>query len=171
MENAAAKNMFNPGLRLRHFSCIASKDNLQTHLEWSCDTIARFLPAIHDRDLGWRLSDIDLAVNKLLALADRRDLRDYLDIVALHQSGLTIATLANAAPGKDEHLTPRLVLDNITRNTRFSLQELRSADLLAPIHPIAVKQVFLNAVADARDILSQLSLDDAGMIFLDQHDH
>ncbi len=47
----------------------------------------RFLPPVQDSLFGYRLSDPDLAVNKVLALAGRAAARDVVDIVALHGSG------------------------------------------------------------------------------------
>jgi hypothetical protein len=141
---------FNTSIPTHHFSCNVSKGINQTSLDWSCDTIQRFFPAIPDADFGWRLSKTDLAVNKMLALAGRREARDYMDIITLHQSGWTIATLANAAPGKDAGFTPQLILDEITRNSRFSVEELKSVRSIDPVDPVTLKQAFLQGVAEAR---------------------
>jgi len=157
---------FTPNERTQHFRCAVSKDADATAVEWACDTVQRFFPAIKDPEFGWRLSRPDLAVNKILALAGRREPRDYVDLVALHQDGLTIATLANAAPGKDAGFTPELVLDEITRNARFSTDDLKEVHSLTPIDAVATKQVFLKGVAEARDIFSQLSLEAAGTLFI-----
>jgi hypothetical protein len=157
---------FAPDQRPQHFKCIVAKDRRSTSVEWACDTVRRFFPAIQDAEFGWRLRQFDLAINKILALAGRREPRDDIDIVALHRSGLTIASLANAAPGKDAGLTPQLVLDEITRNARFSEDELNSVHSLAPIDAVATKRAFLEGVANARDIFSQISLDAAGTVFI-----
>jgi len=157
---------FAPDQRTQHFECIVAKGAHSTSVEWACDTVHRFFPAVEDAEFGWRLTQLDLAVNKILALAGRREPRDYIDVVALHRGGLTIATLANAAPGKDPGFTPELVLDEITRNARFSANDLKEVHSLEPIDAIATKRAFLKGVAEARSVFSQLSFEAAGTIFI-----
>ena len=157
---------FTPERQIQHFKCVVEREGHSTSVEWACDTVHRFFPAIEDPEFGWRLRQFDLAVNKVLALAGRREPRDYVDVVALHRAGLTIATIANAAPGKDAGLTPELVLDEITRNARFSADELKTVHSLEPIDAVATKRAFLQGVAEARDIFRQLSLEAAGTVFI-----
>ncbi|MFM7817097.1 MAG: hypothetical protein ACKPGI_09025, partial [Verrucomicrobiota bacterium] len=51
----------------------------QTKVEWVLDAAFRFFPIEPDPDLGWRLNFWDGATNKVLALAGRQKLRDFLD--------------------------------------------------------------------------------------------
>ena len=62
-----------------------------TLIDWTQDTAWRFFPAVADREFGWRLHDLDLAVNKVLAMAGRRGPRDFRDVVALWTNASTIA--------------------------------------------------------------------------------
>jgi len=159
-----ANKAFDRDARSHHFKCTVSRDGQSTEIDWSCDSVHRFFPAIRDSRFGWRLTEIDLATNKILALAGRREPRDYVDIVELHSRGVTIATLAIAAPAKDPGFTPELILDEITRNSRFTENDLKAVNSLQPIDPVATKKLFLEGIAEARDILSQISFDQVGMV-------
>ncbi|MCJ2070188.1 hypothetical protein MKK75_15510 [Methylobacterium sp. J-030] len=136
---------------------VAERDGESVLLDWTHDTAVRFFPAIQDADFGWRLHDIDVALNKLLALAGRRAPRDYYDVVRFHERGFPRVTLAWAVLGKDAGMTPELVLDEAVRNSGYSLAELRAGIVLeGELDPVALKRSFLQAVAEARDLLPRL---------------
>jgi len=139
----------------------------ETTIEWSCDSIHRFFPARQDDQFGWRLHPFDRATNKVLALAGRREARDYVDVIELNRSHYSIATLAWAAPAKDPGFTPQLVLDEMTRHAKFTLEEYRWVETTETIDPVALKKEFLDAVFSAREILSTLPLESAGCVFID----
>lgn len=159
-----ASKAFDRDAKLHHFKCTVSKAGEATEIDWSCDSVHRFFPAVRDSRFGWRLSETDLATNKILALAGRREPRDYVDIVDLHKRGVTIATLAIAAPAKDPGFTPELILDEIARNSRYSRDDLTTVNSLQPIDPVATKKIFLEGVAEAREILSKISFDHIGTV-------
>ena len=73
---------------------IAGRGGDSTRLQWAAGSAVRFLPPVADPVFGYRLSDPDLAVNKLLALAGRAAARDVVDAVALHVGGFPLAALA-----------------------------------------------------------------------------
>ncbi|WP_298956542.1 hypothetical protein [uncultured Methylobacterium sp.] len=134
------------------------KDGHSLLLDWMQDTTIRFFPAVEDADFGWRLHDADVALNKLLALAGRRAARDYYDVVTLHERGLPLVALAWAALGKDAGMTPELVLDEAVRNSRYSAAHLESEIVVnGVLDPVPLKRSFLEAVAEARDLLPRLT--------------
>jgi hypothetical protein len=55
-------------------------------LEWVADTAFRFFPAQRDDLLGYVLHPVDLATNKAAAAADRREPRDIVDLVTIHEN-------------------------------------------------------------------------------------
>lgn len=139
-----------------------------TRLEWAVESAYRFFPAIKDPVFGWRLHDIDLAVNKVLALAGRQEPRDVFDVVDLHTHGYPLAALAWAAPAKDPGFTPELVLDEISRNSRFDPTRLQDEILTAEkFDPAAVKKMLLDALHDARELFPTLPADQMGCLYLD----
>jgi hypothetical protein len=140
-----------------------------TLIDWIWDSAVRFYPAVKDDDFGWRLHDIDLAVNKLLAMAGRREPHDYFDVITVHRSGLHLAIPAWAACGKDPGMVPDLVLDEITRNSNYAADQIQSAIMVdQPIDVVAMKRDLLQAVAEARDLFTTLPRSQAGHLYVDR---
>lgn len=134
------------------------KDGGSVLLDWTYDTAIRFLPAIEDPEFGWRLSDVDVALNKFLALAGRRAARDYYDVVKLHERGFPLATLAWAALGKDAGMTPELALEEAVRHSSYTASQLQAGIVVEDeLDPVALKKTFLGAVGVARDLLPLLT--------------
>ena len=69
---------------------LVRKADLQTKLEWVFDSSFRFYPAEPDEELGYRLNYWDAATNKVLAAAFRNVIRDYVDLVEIHQKRLSL---------------------------------------------------------------------------------
>ena len=65
------------------------------------DSAFWFFPVQADAEFGFVLHTLDGATNKLLALAGRGELRDYLDVLFLKRNVLSLGALAWAACGKD----------------------------------------------------------------------
>jgi hypothetical protein len=57
-----------------------------TRLEWVVDSGYRFFPTVPDETFGYVLHPVDLAVNKVMAAAGRRELRDIVDLVTIHET-------------------------------------------------------------------------------------
>ena len=140
---------------------------MPTRLQWAADSTVRSLPPVQDPPFGFRLSDPDLAVNKVLALAGRSAARDAVDIAALHSNGFPLLALVWAAPGKDPGFSPALLLEWITRNAcHITLADWRSVASTAPVDPVAVKAALLEAVDEARSGLRALPPGPAGQLFI-----
>ncbi|TVR57413.1 MAG: hypothetical protein EA421_01035 [Gemmatimonadales bacterium] len=67
---------------------------------------------------GFRLHDVDLAINKLLVLAGRDEARDYVDFLEAHERILPLGALIWAAAGKDAGLSPHAILELLKRRGR-----------------------------------------------------
>ena len=87
----------------------------QLKIEWAHDSAFRFFPVQKDDLCGYRLHDADAATNKVLALAGRSEVRDFVDVVHLHATYLSLGALAWAACGKDPGYTPQFLLDYACR--------------------------------------------------------
>ena len=83
-----------------------ARDNDVTKVEWARDSDWRFMPTVRDDRVGFTLHPVDLAVNKVLALAGRDEPRDVLDTLHLHRRVLALGALCWAACGKDPGFTP-----------------------------------------------------------------
>ena len=99
-------------------------------LDWTHDSAFRFFPAQPDDDFGYCLHQADLAVNKVLALAGRTEIRDFLDILSLDETYLGLGAMMWAACGKDSGYTPCLLVDQTNRHTRFKESDPNSTILL-----------------------------------------
>ena len=82
----------------------------QTKIEWVFDSAFRFFPVEPDPELGWRLNFWDVAVNKVLAFAGRAEVRDWVDVLDLHERHLHLGALAWAGTGKDPGLSPEAII-------------------------------------------------------------
>ena len=79
---------------------IASREGESVKLEWVADSDFRFFPTVPDSLFGYVLHPVDLALNKVQAAANRRELRDIVDLVALHEAILPLGAVIWAAVEK-----------------------------------------------------------------------
>ena len=68
-----------------YLRAIAAKEGQSLRLEWAQDSAFRFFPVEQDELCGYRLHRADAATNKVLALAGRREARDFYRRSALGQ--------------------------------------------------------------------------------------
>ncbi|MBI4420639.1 MAG: hypothetical protein HY560_07420, partial [Gemmatimonadetes bacterium] len=64
-----------------------------TRVDWAHDSAWRFLPLVRDELGGLLLHPVDLAINKVLALAGRDEPRDFVDMLFVHGRVLRLAAL------------------------------------------------------------------------------
>lgn len=139
-----------------------------TRIDWALESAYRFFPAVDDSEFGWRLHDIDLAVNKILAMAGRQEPRDFVDLVHLHTNGYPIAALAWAAPAKDPGFTPFLILDEVSRNSRVDPNRFQAEVAGAEsIDLVELKRMLLDAIREARALFETLPPEQMGRLYLD----
>ncbi len=137
-----------------------------TRLEWVADADFRFFPATRDAQFGYVLHPVDLAVNKLIAAANRREPRDIVDLVTIHNSYLTLGAVALAAAGVAGGFTPEGLLDEVSRNSRYAPDDFRALSTDAPIDADAVLRSLRAALEEARAFVARMPTDDVGTIFL-----
>jgi hypothetical protein len=125
---------------------IVRKDGNATKVEWARDSAWRFMPAVRDERVGFMLHPVDLAVNKVLALAGRDEPRDVLDALHLHQHVLVLGGLCWAACGKDPGFTPLSLLDLLRRRGRVREEDLARLDLAEPVDLHVLKGDWLEAL-------------------------
>lgn len=124
----------------------------RTKVEWVFDSAFRFFPVEADAELGYRLNFWDAATNKVLAAAGRAEVRDYLDLLELHERHLSLGALIWAASGKDAGLTPSFIVEELSRVQRYPAETYQQLLLERPIDPVALKQTWLTALAEARSL-------------------
>ena len=129
---------------------IVSKGDDATRVDWAHDSAWRFMPLVRDPLGGWLLHPVDLAVNKVLALAGRDEPRDFVDTLYVHREILPLAGLCWAAAGKDPGLTPFGLLELLKRRGRYHLADFDRLHLAVPFDLLAGKDQWLGAL-DAAD--------------------
>ncbi len=147
-----------------------SKDGESLRLEWTQDSAYRFFPVQPDADFGWRLHLADLATNKILALAGRWEVRDFVDALYLDSSFASLGLLAWAAAGKDLGLTPALILEEANRFNRLQAEDFGAVLGPEPFDFVAMKAQWRRSLADARDLIAALPADEIGVLYLDARD-
>lgn len=154
-------------LRTPTFSrAVVSVDRERLKLEWAQDSAFRFFPVLADDFCGYRLHDADAAVNKILALAGREEARDFVDILHLHRTCLSVGALAWAACGKDPGYSPAFLLDHAGRHIRYSQDQIDRLQLREPLSVSELKQQWLAAVAQAQELIESLPVADLGCLYL-----
>lgn len=107
------------------YSAEVTRQGAGTRLEWVADSDFRFFPAIKDDLFGYVLHPADLALNKAMAAAGRRELRDIVDLVTIHETILPLGAVIWAAVEKSPGYTPEGLIAEIRRNSNYPAAEWR----------------------------------------------
>jgi len=148
------------------FRAIVRRGDDHVRLDWTTDSAFRFFPVQQDEDFGYCLHRADLATNKVLALVGRSEVRDFLDILQLDQTYLSLGALVWAACGKDEGFTPSQILDLMNRHSRYQESDLKSENLVRQVDLKALKQQWIESRERAEALCSQLPPDELGCLYL-----
>lgn len=140
-------------------------------LDWTTDSAFRFFPTIPDEELGYRLHDADLATNKVLALAGRTEIRDFLDVMLIDATYLSLGAVIWAACGKDAGYTPMLLLDQANHHSRYQEADLKAERLIRPVDLPTLKLRWLEARQRAERWFAQLPPAELGCLYLDARHH
>lgn len=135
-------------------------------LDWVADSDFRFFPTVPDPLFGFVLHPVDLAANKTMAAATRRELRDIVDLVSIHASVLPLGAVVWAAVEKSPGFTPEGLIGEIRRNSlhpREAWEELRSSELLDPDKTM---QRLRAALDEAEAFVTRMPTEKVGRLFL-----
>jgi hypothetical protein len=108
---------------------VVARGSERTAIQWARDSAFRFFPLIEDETLGLVLHPFDLATNKVLAMAGRLEVRDWIDVITCDQKLQPFGYLIWAACGKDPGYNPYSLLA-IARRQRYSHAEVATLDFL-----------------------------------------
>jgi hypothetical protein len=123
------------------------------------------MPPVRDEVGGYLLHDVDLAVNKTLALAGRDEARDFVDILDIHDRILPLGALCWAAAGKDPGFTPLSLLELLKRRGRHRPEDFGRLMLAQPWDPIAAKRRWLEALEEAEAFTRNRPADEVGCLY------
>jgi hypothetical protein len=158
-----------PTIRYEGFvEAIAAKPNVgTTKIQWVQYSGYNFYQPVSDPEFGWRLHFADLAVNKVLAAASRRQPRDLVDLYLVHTFIMPLWHAVWAAPGKDAEMTPEKAIERIRYYSQYAPDELRNsvfaADSAAIPRMISEVRTALN---EAENIVNLLPTDTVGSLLV-----
>ena len=144
---------------------IVRRDELATKVEWARDSDWRFMPTVRDDRVGFVLHPVDLAVNKVLALAGRDEPRDVLDALHLHRHVLVLGALCWAACGKDPGFTPLSLLELLRRRGRIRAEDLERLDLAEPVNLQTLKRAWLEALDSVEPFVVSRPPEEIGCLY------
>ncbi len=150
------------------FRAEVRRDEHRLRLDWANDSAFRFFPVEPDEDFGYCLHRADLAVNKVLALAGRTEFRDFLDILYLDRTYLSLGlgAIVWAACGKDRGYTPSLLADLANRHACFQESDLNAELLARPLDLRELKKQWLTVRAAADHLCLRLPESELGCLYL-----
>ena len=148
------------------YAVVAGKDGESTKLEWVVDADYRFFPTMQDDLFGYVLHPVDLATNKAMAAAGRREPRDVVDLLTVHDRILPLGAVVWAAVGKSLGFTPEGLINEVRRLGRYTEADFRRIASDPPIDPAAT-MTRLRQVLDAADaFVARMPTDKGGLLFL-----
>lgn len=148
-----------------YIRALAEKGDEATKIEWAHDSAWRFMPPVKSPEAGYALHPIDLAVNKVLALAGRDEARDFLDALHVHRETLSLGALVWAAVGKDPGFTPRSLLELLKRRGRYQPVDFERLRLTAPVELTGLKALWLAALAEAESFVLSRPPGETGALY------
>jgi len=148
------------------YTAEVAEGNAATRLEWVVDSDFRFFPTIRNEDFGYILHPVDLAANKVMAAAGRREVRDLVDLVTIHDTILPLGAVIWAAVEKSPGFTPEGLIAEIRRNAHYPAAEWRALVTSEPLDPKAVMLRLLAALDEAEAFVTRMPTGQMGLLFL-----
>jgi hypothetical protein len=137
-----------------------------TLLEWVVDSAYRFFPALQDELFGYVLHPADIATNKALAAAGRREPRDIIDLLHIHEHYLPLGAVVWAASAKDPGLSPEGIIAEIRRHGRYQQADYDRLQHESPIDAAATAQALRTALDEADAFVRTMPAGSEGLLFL-----
>ena len=146
---------------------VATRAGQTLLIQWARDSAFRFFPLVEDDRLGLTLHPLDLAANKVLALVGRLEPRAWIDVLSCDEKLQPLGFLAWAACGKDPGFSPRSLLAEARRSSRYTQTELQSLDFAGPTPDAGLlSRHWHAALQKAEQICSLLPAPEAGKCVL-----
>ncbi|MCG6551312.1 MAG: hypothetical protein L7F77_03215, partial [Candidatus Magnetominusculus sp. LBB02] len=115
------------------YTVLAAKEDETTKLEWVVDSDFRFFPTVRDDAFGYVLHPVDLAMNKVMAAAGRREPRDVVDVITIHDRILPVGAVIFAAVEKSPGFTPEGLINEIRRLASYTETDFRRVASTPPV--------------------------------------
>ncbi len=148
------------------YTAEVTRQDAGTRLEWIVDSDFRFFPTMRDETFGYVLHPVDLALNKVMAAAGRREVRDLVDLVTIHETILPLGAVIWAAVEKSPGFTPEGLIAEIRRNANYPAAEWRALMTTEPLDPQLMTKQLRAALDDAEAFVMRMPSEKLGLLFL-----
>ena len=148
------------------YTAQVTQGDRSTRLEWVADSDFRFFPTVRDEVFGYILHPVDLALNKVMAAVGRREVRDLVDLVTVHEMILSLGALIWAAVDKSPGFTPEGLIAEIRRNSNYPAADWRALLTSEPLDPRDVTSRLRAALDQAEDFVTRMPTGSMGLLFL-----
>jgi hypothetical protein len=148
------------------FAVLVDRGGESMKLEWVRDSDFRFFPTIRDDMFGYVLHVIDIAVNKVLAAAGRREPRDVLDLLTIHDRHVPLGAVIWAAVAKDPGFSPEGLVAEIRRNARYRGDDYADLELTERIDAGDVARRLRAALDQAETFVHAMPAGKEGLLFI-----
>ncbi len=148
------------------YAVIVRRGDEATKFEWVVDSDFRFFPTVQDKEFGYVLHPIDLATNKVSAATGRREPRDVMDLVTIHEQVLPLGAVIFAAAVKSVGFTPEGIINEIRRLARYTDADFRRVASDPPVDPVAIMVKLRQALDEAEAFVMRMPTDKVGLLFL-----
>jgi len=101
-----------------------------------------------------------------MAAAGRREVRDIVDVVTVHETILPLGPVVWAAVEKSPGYTPEGLIAEIRRNSNYPAAEWRALASTEPIDPAIITKKLRAALDDAEAFVTRMPTDKIGLLFL-----
>lgn len=145
---------------------VVQRHDQSMKLEWARDSDFRFFPTVPDDVFGYVLHVVDIATNKALAAAGRREPRDVLDLLTIHDRHVPLGAVIWAAVAKDPGFSPEALIAEIRRNARYLQDDYADLDVTEPIDAGAIAKRLRAALAEAETFVRAMPVGKEGLLFL-----
>jgi hypothetical protein len=149
------------------YTAEVTRDGAATRLEWVADSDYRFFPILPDETFGYVLHPVDFAMNKVMAAAGRRELRDIVDLVTVHECILPLGAVIWAAVDKSPGFTPEGLIAEVRRNANYPAAEWRALQSSEPLDPKDIMARLRAALDEAEAFVARTPTDKIGLLFLE----
>jgi hypothetical protein len=148
------------------YTVLAERAGETTKMEWVADSDFRFFPTIKDEIFGYILHPVDLATNKVSAAYGRREPRDIVDLLTVHDRILPMGAAVWASAGKALGFTPEGIINEIRRTARYTAEDFRRVSSDPPVDPAATMTRLREILAESEDFVTRMPTRQAGLLFL-----
>ena len=147
------------------FGAVVQRRDESTKLEWARDSDFRFFPTAKDDLFGYRLHMFDIATNKALAAAGRREPRDVLDLLYIHAHYVPLGAVMWTAVAKDPGYSPESLITEIRRNARYRADDYADLALIEPVDAGEVSRRFRQNLEEADAFARAMPIGKEGLAF------